>query len=1067
MKRSVFLVLLAGLLLPHDATSEPVRGIHEFSEPQVELDTVGRFDGTPPPQKVLQDTTWIADWTFDAPNGECTDEGWEHVDNHVLNDGVVYWEVTAGFAGTGGIVGQSAALGYHDNFCCEEPNGYDNDWYQAIRIEYQGSGELSFDYLIDSEPGFDFLLVEEDSACASFELVDFDVDPSANAAAFRNVLLSDSGFNLTANVGNLPFSDYGTTSCLYIAFFADGGFSPCDGFQSSSIGEALVVDNIVVIDQNGTRSEDFEDGTLDIGTFENIQDSTPFGTWARLFRHVTDNDVCTENTTCAWIWTDHTTPTVANDPSMAFGPGGFVVRNWLDDIIVSPWVSLASTPNATGTYIQFRRFPGNFFNTSRLVQNWSVRGRRQVDGGGGGTTECVSNWGHVFRWNSLSLFRWVTMTWNMSSEFDPTSEAIQVRHRTSDWQWIAGASPPSSHIPGPGPYLDRVRIGRQTLTGPVLSEGIDARSQAQDGFATIPMVSTGPPTHELFQPSTDRFGSAAFTRGTELGIGASSLRILTGDSITIEAVDVRGAGGITSVDLYGAIVSGPHAGKAPIPYTVGANGFFVIAADSARSSGGSVVDERWFIDIDDTYLRGGDVMHYFWLSSDAQGGVSSDPVGLNAVPASIEEAQEATQGMLEVSALPKIRWSQDYLDRIAADPNGDLEPTEQELADSEQGNCILYVNRINSRRRSGDINRTSFMYTLDAIGYRGAYDVYDHTGMGNTNNHLGGRATIEQAQGYNLIVYDAGNVGPSGTIMPDGIDLDSAKVDQQAWFINWLNQAATSEAQFATLWVLGSNFVEEYSNATLYTSTMAVTLNSTNQSLNVNPDVEGQSAFTFDQGTGSASIDFTGDEFSLQGGCPVIRNYDGLGSGGQAVETHVYRDPISGATGDAAIVMNSNPADNWNTIAQSHPWFDIRDLFGGGPPDQPTPARALLERVLMGALPLNCRGGGTTDTDRGDELDVPVVTALHPNVPNPFNPVTRIAFDLARDGHVSLRIYDVGGRLVRTLIDAPMARGRYAGADAAVWDGIDDAGRRVSSGVYFYRLVTSDLDASRRMVLLK
>jgi flagellar hook assembly protein FlgD len=95
------------------------------------------------------------------------------------------------------------------------------------------------------------------------------------------------------------------------------------------------------------------------------------------------------------------------------------------------------------------------------------------------------------------------------------------------------------------------------------------------------------------------------------------------------------------------------------------------------------------------------------------------------------------------------------------------------------------------------------------------------------------------------------------------------------------------------------------------------------------------------------------------------------------------------------------------------------------------------------------------------------VTALHPNVPNPFNPVTRIAFDLARDGHVSLRIYDVGGRLVRTLIDAPMARGRYAGADAAVWDGIDDAGRRVSSGVYFYRLVTSDLDASRRMVLLK
>jgi hypothetical protein len=53
-----------------------------------------------------------------------------------------------------------------------------------------------------------------------------------------------------------------------------------------------------------------------------MQDSEPFGLWGRTYPHVTDNDFCTENPSCAWLWTDHTTPTIANDPSVAFGPWG-------------------------------------------------------------------------------------------------------------------------------------------------------------------------------------------------------------------------------------------------------------------------------------------------------------------------------------------------------------------------------------------------------------------------------------------------------------------------------------------------------------------------------------------------------------------------------------------------------------------------------------------------------------------------------------------------------------------------------------------------------------------------
>jgi hypothetical protein len=382
------------------------------------------------------------------------------------------------------------------------------------------------------------------------------------------------------------------------------------------------------------------------------------------------------------------------------------------------------------------------------------------------------------------------------------------------------------------------------------------------------------------------------------------------------------------------------------------------------------------------------------------------------------------------------------------------------------------------------------MYTLDALGYRGAYDVYDHTGMGNTNNQLGSRAQPIQAQHYNLIAYDAGVVNPTGTINPDGSDLDAGKVPQQQWFIQWLSLASSSEAGFMTFWMIGANALEEWPTAPLYNVSMQVTLASADQGLNANPDVLGIGPFTFDQGAGSVAKDFTGDEYSLAGGCPVIRNYDGLASTGSGVETHVYRDPVTQSTGDAGIVMNSNPDADWNTILQSHAWFDMRETFGhpSPAPTLATPQKVLMEKILSAALPLDCQEAldptdtgqpgdeidaprealDPTDTGQpGDEIDAPRNTSLAQNFPNPFNPMTRIEFDLARDGQVSLTIYDVAGRLVRTLIDAPMTRGRYIGENAAVWDGFDESGQRVSSGVYFYRLNAPDFIATRKMVMMK
>ncbi len=1050
------LLLAAGIVFAHSAADR-----QQIAVPQFEPGVVGDVDGVnPSPQKALQDTVWIADWSFDT-GAPCSEAGWTHVDNHILNDGANYWHIETGFTTPSGVTGKSAAVGYHGNVCCTDADGYDNDWYQAIRITYTGAATISLDYIVDSEAGYDFLQIETDSACASFGRVDLVADPSATAAAFRSVEGEADGLRTNGEWICLALTDYGAgTHCVYVSFFSDAAFSPCDGNQPTTVGEATVVDNIVVVDGSGTRSENFEDGFLNLGTFVNIADSAPFGTWARVFRHVTDNDLCTENTTCAWLWTDHVTPTLFNDPSMAFGPGGFVIRNWLDDIIVSPWVSLASTPTAAGTVLQFRRFPGNFFSTSRIVQNWSVRGRSTIAG-----TQCPTAWAHVFDWNSLSFFGWQDLLFDMSATFDPTVEEIQVRHRTSDWQWIAGASPPLPFMPGPGPYTDRTRIGRRILSGPVIDIGLDTRFQAQDAFPTE-IDPTVTPAGEHHRPTTDRFGSCAYSMGGELTINKTGPNIVTGDSTYVQVRGVRVGGEVvTAVQFCGAIVRGPHSGKAPPPYSVGGNGFFCVAADTVRNAfTGQVVPEFYFKDFDDTYFRGGDELHYFWAATDNGGGFTSDPLGLAGMPVSVAAAQVATDGLREVSYLPSINWAPGYLARIAADSHGDLDPTPAELAASSQANCILYVNHVVNARRGGDTQRTSFMYTLDRLGYRGHYDVYDHQGMGNTNNHLGSRATIEQAQGYNLIVYDSGINTPGYPIMPDGVDLDAEKVDQASWFRNWVAQASISQAGFVTLWVLGSNAVQEHPANAFYNTTMGVALQAADQALNVNPNVLGIAAFAFDQGVGQATVSYAGDLYALNGGCPVLRNYNALQtSAGTAVRTHNYQDPVTGSQGGGAIVMNRNNAEQWNTIMQSHAWFDVRDK--PGTPANPSPERVLLAKTLGAVLPAAClQGENPTDTGPGDEIDIVRQTALYQNVPNPFNPTTKIRFDLAQSGRVQLRIYDVAGRLVRTLLDKEMQAGRD---QSVVWNGLDEQNHRTGSGVYFYRLEAVNVSLTKKMVVMK
>ena len=169
-------------------------------------------------------------------------------------------------------------------------------------------------------------------------------------------------------------------------------------------------------------------------------------------------------------------------------------------------------------------------------------------------------------------------------------------------------------------------------------------------------------------------------------------------------------------------------------------------------------------------------------------------------------------------------------------------------------------------------------------------------------------------------------------------------------------------------------------------------------------------------------------------------------------------------TGNIQVCINYNEATltvpentlrllHWDTTLNPDQWVDI------------TTSLNTTTNVICGLTsslsPFVIGAGSVTAVGDGTQ---PRAFALRQNVPNPFNPITTISYDVPAGGaHVSLRIYDTAGRLVRILVDEQ----RPAGSHDITWDGRNGAGSLVSSGVYFYKMVSGTFSESRRMVLLK
>src|SRR5262249_9804888 len=196
---------------------------------------------------------------------------------------------------------------------------------------------------------------------------------------------------------------------------------------------------------------------------------------------------------------------------------------------------------------------------------------------------------------------------------------------------------------------------------------------------------------------------------------------------------------------------------------------------------------------------------------------------------------------------------------------------------------------------------------------------------------------------------------------------------------------------------------------------------------------------------------FYTDDCFVFGGCQGTKDFDVLSASGTSRIEMSYMS-ASGPFG--AVISNQKVNTHGATVTVILSGFSfaaVRDDDLNGISDR---AKFLRDTIFYtGAGPIG------SVTAAGPSLN----NSLAQNYPNPFNPQTTIAFSIATRAATHLAIYDVNGALVRTLANEMRAAGPYR----ITWDGRDDGGRVVASGVYFYKLSAGGFTQTKKMVLLK
>lgn len=361
---------------------------------------------------------------------------------------------------------------------------------------------------------------------------------------------------------------------------------------------------------------------------------------------------------------------------------------------------------------------------------------------------------------------------------------------------------------------------------------------------------------------------------------------------------------------------------------------------------------------------------------------------------------------------------------------------------------ILFVNN-----NAGRETETTIAKALTAQGYK--FDTWDvngpTSGAGNTPGgapagdpfYFWPGATTNDLLRYSTIIWHSGTMSQYNIRQPD-----------QALFESWIQQPGKNR----NLIVIGDNTAwelivqgEDY-NSFLSFTMGAQYLRDLWESFpqdTLHPVIQGY-----------AGSPTAGRFMHANSDCPSIEDFDllttasGASSRGKSSNFLKYPNNFAAAT-RFATKYTTFGSDSARTVMMA---FNYNDIEESG-------ERIRFIKNIMTdyfQVPACYYATGVEDDPSAGAPSIP--SQLFQNAPNPFNPETSIRYSVGAGGRVTIRIYGVGGTLVRTLVDRQHIPGVYS----VRWDGKDDSGRRLSSGVYFYKLETaSGTSDAKKLLMLK
>jgi hypothetical protein len=1014
---------------------------------QVRIETSGLIDlDLPLDQQGLQataqaDTYVLGEWSFDTL-GACDPMGWIAVDRTLQDD--CYWHIDD-FAGLGG--GSYGLLvpirGLQSLWCGAEPDpnslflcgyaslpGYGNGWNQSwvMRcIEVPDTEQVYIDYIttFDSEPGYDGTSIEyaTKSTCDSLGVID-----NIPSADWTEIGYFDGSAVDSLRSDTIPAGHNGSIKIRF-RFHSDGAWSDYDGLWNTDGG--AILDSVTVTAQNSgvIDFEDFEDeAPEDKQTAElpipdwNCQIYTGYSTpnkYAALYPGLSlvQEDPCRTELTCVWAFINGSTETYAcgGHPAQFAVPKENERGQFINEEIWSPtfaWTGMGTTAQMVWDVYRDLPIPNLVFYT------WSVRS--WVD-------DCPFGWrdrNFVYYGANKDWFRGIQ---NVGDLIDPNIDSCQVALGCVDmcgvWCSVYGDGDCHSH----SPIFDNVLFRRIGTTGP------------QWSVRDIDMLQDTWPTD----------GSATGTGRVDMALDrapAASPTVYVGDSATVTCTDpVDGfatdlyTGYGAAVYCYFSVSPQNQPGKKtpgeweadafrwPMVDSVICDGklWYKFRCDTAFTEPGGPrtgpVPDRFCIDVNDNLIEAGDTLEFFFS---ADGNVASTYWSQGS--GTVTTIEEACEAPMEMQVLPGAG----YL----------------------RGGDILYVDNFSGRGGQPYFDSAFELMNIDHL-----VDRYDKRGPSSSvANGLGNRVrntTNQLINIYRKILWNSGDLSTATVGDGTGSPEKSDDYGMLFFFLDQHTNTTSAGVYFSgddlaqELAILGgasaSNFRDVYMPHVLVTGDHTT-------AHGISPIAVGTNAGIFDHGAPTEE-----DTIVAYGGCPIINDFDQIQPiGSSNLEMTYSGSPLS--TDGAVISFDSTNAlgNPVRVVLSGFSFHYIRDDRPAGIPDRADHLTDIIEFL-----------GNILDDPVGTRPVNKLVYDLRQNYPNPFNPSTRIEYRIKERAHVTLKIYNVAGQLVKTLVNEQ--QNPRVEAYTVQWRGRNDAGMPVSSGVYFYKLVANNFTQTKKMVLLK